>query len=82
MTLSFNFYILEDWIIPDPCYYHGRSNWFFDLFYDKPAFNGGHPWPSKFNYILTFIVGVLIGYKSWNLLFERKTIIVEENNEG
>lgn len=59
----FNFIILEKILIPDPCEYHvGEKSFLFNLFYDTPAFNGGHPWPSTFYIIFTIIIGGLLGY--------------------
>ena len=68
MTLSIitvyvlNFFILENIIIPDPCYYHSHeTNQIFDLFYDLPAAEGFHPVPTRFNLFLTLITGGLTG---------------------
>jgi hypothetical protein len=61
-ALIFNFFILERVIIPDPCYYHYRdTTMIFDLFYEMKAVDGGHPSPTKFNFILTLAAGSLIG---------------------
>jgi hypothetical protein len=61
VTFIFNF-LIEQIVIPDPCYYHMNDGGFiFNLFYDLPAGNGGHPWPSNFNYIFTFFIGLTIG---------------------
>lgn len=50
-------------LIPDPCYYHiNDGGIIFNLFYDLPSGNGGHPWPSNFNFIFTFIIGTTIGF--------------------
>jgi hypothetical protein len=58
-----NFIILENILIPDPCEFHGEETSFlFNLFYDTPGFNGGHPWPTNFYIILTIIMGGLLGY--------------------
>lgn len=62
--LVLNFIILDKLLIPDPCYYHNRETGFlFNLFYDTPSFNGGHPMPTNFNIILTIIIGGLFGHR-------------------
>jgi len=56
-------FLLESLIIPDECYYETHnSNWFIDLFYDFPSWNGCHPYPSNFQLILIFISGIYISY--------------------
>ena len=57
-----NFFVLERILIPDPCYYHAReTNKIFDIFYDLPAFAGGHPFPTTFNFIFTLTIGAILG---------------------
>jgi hypothetical protein len=57
-----NFFVLQNIIIPDPCYYHKHDTTrLFDLFYDLPAFEGNHPFPTEFNFILTLVVGAITG---------------------
>jgi hypothetical protein len=38
----------------DECQYHtSETSWLFDLFYDRSAANGYHPWPTWFNLIIS-----------------------------
>ena len=68
-----NYFVLENLLIPDPCYYHNReTNILFDIFYMTPSFNGRHPLPTIFNYIFTLLVGGILGWVLANYL-TRKT---------
>lgn len=60
----FNYGFLENLIIPDPCYYHGKgkTNWLFDFFYNLESSDGYHPFPSGFNLILILGLGFLVGW--------------------
>ncbi|GAL87670.1 hypothetical protein MYP_4900 [Sporocytophaga myxococcoides] len=65
MAIAFiaNFYILEKILISDPCYYHNhKTNIIFDMFYNFPAHEGFHPYPTVFNFIFTIASGGLCGY--------------------
>jgi hypothetical protein len=58
-----NFFILDKILIPDPCYYHNHgTNIIFDIFYDLPANEGFHPYPTLFNFTFTIVLGGLFGY--------------------
>lgn len=60
----FNFFFLELFIIPDICYYHSHeTNFIFDIFYSLPGWNGFHPVPTKYNFIITILIGGYIGYR-------------------
>ena len=76
-SLIANYFLLENIIIPDPCYYHSRSTTrLFDLFYSMTASNGDHPFPTTFNFIFTLTIGGLAGllFGWWRLKTkERKT---------
>ena len=64
-------YIIESILIPDECYYHMKKpNIWIKLFYNFPSWNGNHPTPSTFNYTITFISGILLGYYSLNKYFK------------
>ena len=55
-------FIAESIFIPDTCYYHmNDGNYFFNLFYDTPSWNGGHPYPSNFNFLFTIFLGIFFG---------------------
>jgi hypothetical protein len=59
----FNYWYLENIIIPDPCYYHARETTpIFDIFYSISSVDGDHPVPSAFNYIFTLLIGSLFGW--------------------
>lgn len=58
-----NYFFIEQLIIPDPCKYHSSDTTeIFDLFYDLPSVNGGHPFPTIFNLMFTITLGGLIGF--------------------
>jgi len=60
---AFNYFFLEHLLIPDPCYYHNRDiTILFDLFYDLPTSEGGHPFPTIFNLIFTISSGAFLGW--------------------
>lgn len=64
MILAFvlNIFFLDRILIPDPCYYHGReTNKIFDIFYNLHASNGGHPFPTNFNFVFTLTIGAIVG---------------------
>jgi hypothetical protein len=62
LTYCINFYLLENVIIPDPCYYHSHdTNVIFDIFYELPAWNGDHPVPTIFNMTFTIAIGAILG---------------------
>ncbi len=62
LIFMLNFFLIENIIIPDPCYYHSHdTNKVFDIFYELPAWNGDHPVPTIFNFIFTLTIGILLG---------------------
>jgi hypothetical protein len=62
LAFVFNFLILENILIPDPCYYHTHdTNKVFDIFYKVTAGEGFHPFPTKFNFIITATIGAICG---------------------
>lgn len=64
IALFLNFFITSYILIPDPCYYHTHdTTLLFDIFFDLTSSDGYHPFPSLFNFILTIIVGALLGLK-------------------
>jgi len=57
-----NFFILQNILIPDPCYYHSHdTNKDFDLFYEMTANEDYHPTPTRLNLISTLTIGGLTG---------------------
>ena len=63
LTFIANYFFIEQLTIPDPCKYHSaETSVFFDLFYDLPSVDGGHPFPTIFNLLLTITLGGLIGF--------------------
>ncbi len=60
--LLLNLLLIENWIIPDPCYYHSHDTTkLFDIFYEIKSSEGGHPVPSTFNIVLTIVLGIIAG---------------------
>jgi hypothetical protein len=58
-----NFFVLQNILIPDPCYYHDHeTNKVFDLFYTLSAGEGYHPFPTPFNFLFTLFVGGVSGF--------------------
>jgi ABC-type antimicrobial peptide transport system permease subunit len=77
LAFVFNFLILEKILIPDPCYYHTHdANKVFDLFYELTSAEGYHPFPTKFNFIFTAIIGAVFG-----LMFSLYKIIKRNQRE-
>lgn len=73
IALLLNFFITEYILIPDPCYYHTHDTTpLFDIFFDLTSSNGYHPFPSLFNFILTIVVGALLGVKISISILKRK----------
>jgi hypothetical protein len=64
------FFILGGILIPDECYYHSNDpNWFINLMYDFPGWNGFHPYPSNFQFGLILLLGIYLAY-----LFSKKAL--------
>jgi len=63
MALLLNLLLIEQLIIPDLCYYHSHpTTALFDVFYNFPPGEGGHPAPTLFNLIITLLLGGLMGF--------------------
>ena len=59
----FCFTWLYDFLIPDPCYYHSHEmNYIMSLFFTAYPGSNGHPEPNLTNFIVSFLVGGLIGF--------------------
>lgn len=57
------FFILGNILIPDECYYETHaSNWFIELMFDFPSWNGCHPFPSTFQFMLIILFGIYLSY--------------------
>ena len=62
LTITLNYFIVQNIIIPDPCKYHNAdTSKLFQLFYEQTSANGDHPEPTIFNFIFTSIIGGLLG---------------------
>lgn len=60
--IAFSYFVLWPILIPDQCYYDvHETNWFIELFFSFPAYEGYHPFPSLFNLLLFGFVGSLGG---------------------
>ena len=63
ITSIFSFTILYDLLIPDICYYHSHEmNFIMSLFFSASFASNGHPEPNLTNFIISFLVGSLIGF--------------------
>ncbi|MDR2885417.1 MAG: hypothetical protein LBU95_01365 [Rikenellaceae bacterium] len=69
-----NYGWLENIIIPDRCIYHNGAEpgWLFRIFYCFPYFDGGHPFPSWFNFVFTFAVGGALGWWIARLITKKR----------
>jgi hypothetical protein len=64
------FFFLEFLIIPDACYYEMHdTNWFIDLLFVFPGWNGFHPYPSNFQFSLIFGFGIYLAF-----IFSKKVL--------
>ena len=64
------FFFLEFLIIPDACYYEmHETNWFIDLLFVFPDWNGFHPYPSNFQFSLIIGYGIYVAS-----LFSKKVL--------
>ncbi|MBC8882791.1 hypothetical protein H9X57_03540 [Flavobacterium piscinae] len=68
MMFLFSFTIIYDLLIPDPCYYHtNEMNSFMCLFYSAGPVDNGHPVPNFTNFMVSFIIGGLLGIALYKL---------------
>jgi hypothetical protein len=60
---SMLFYIAGNILIQDGCYYHSnKPNWFTNVMFDFPSWNGCHPYPSYFQFGLIILFGIYLSY--------------------
>ncbi len=64
-TFTLNYLYLDPLLIPDPCLYHNadKRGVLIKIFYCFPGWEGYHPFPSNFNFILTAALGAYAGFK-------------------
>jgi hypothetical protein len=56
-------YFIQLLLIPDECYFHQNdANWFIKIMYDFKSSNGGHPFPSNFQFVLILGFGIYLSY--------------------
>lgn len=63
-TYSLNYLVLNDLIIGNPNIYkteHNETSMVFDFFYTISSDTGYRPEPSSMNFLITFILGLLLG---------------------
>lgn len=62
ISMTLNFVILYNILMPDECYYcvH-KTNFIIEVLYDFKSENGYRPFPSSFNFSMTIIIGFCIG---------------------
>ncbi|PWI28842.1 hypothetical protein DI383_14640 [Flavobacteriaceae bacterium LYZ1037] len=64
-----SFTLIYDLLIPDICYYHlNEMNSFMNLFYSAGPADNGHPSPSLLNFIISLIIGGILGYGIYKFL--------------
>ena len=74
LALVLNFAIVDDLIMPDPCYYHSKEmNIFLQLFYSSSSASGGHPEINLFNLICTALIGGILGNIIYNFCTKTAT---------
>jgi len=67
-----SFTLLYDLLIPDICYYHTHEmNSFLNLFYSAGPASNGHPEPNILNFILSLLVGGIIGNGIYKMLTKK-----------
>jgi hypothetical protein len=63
-SLSLNFLIIQNLLIPDPCIYETenfKTGWLFNFFYEISSNTGYHPEPTIFNIFFTIFIGISLG---------------------
>lgn len=64
IIIYFLSYLIELILIPDECFFHQHeTNWFIELLYDFPSWNGCHPYPSNFHFLLIIVFGIYLSYQ-------------------
>ena len=72
LTIPLNYLVVQNIIIPDPCDYHNAdTSKLFQLFYEQTSANGDHPEPTLFNFVLTLIIGGLLGILMAKKIYKR-----------
>lgn len=67
------FFLLGSVIFSDECYHESsKMDWFIELMYDFPSWNGMHETPSTFQYVLIVVVGISLSYFTVKKFNERK----------
>jgi hypothetical protein len=69
LMVVLSFTLLYKLLIPDVCYYHTHEmNSFMSLFYSAGPADNGHPSPNFTNFLVSFVLGGIIGYGTYNLI--------------
>ena len=73
-----SFTVLYDLLIPDICYYHiHEMNSFLNLFYSAGSASNGHPEPNILNFILSLLVGGIIGNGIYKLVTKKNELKIK-----
>ncbi|MBS3993081.1 MAG: hypothetical protein KGZ87_05135 [Bacteroidetes bacterium] len=73
-----SFTVLYELLIPDICYYHTHEmNSFLNLFYSAGPASNGHPEPNILNFILSLLVGGIIGNGIYKLLTKKTELKIK-----
>lgn len=73
-----SFTLLYDLLIPDICYYHTHEmNSFLNLFYSAGPASNGHPEPNILNFVLSLLVGGIIGNGIYKILTKKTELKIK-----
>jgi hypothetical protein len=68
-TLVLNVTIIDEMVMPDPCYYHNHEmGILLGLFYSSSSASGGHPEINLFNVLFTLSTGGFMGFLVYSFL--------------
>jgi len=69
LMVVLSFTLLYTLLIPDVCYYHTHEmNSFMSLLYSAGPADNGHPSPNFTNFLVSFVLGGIIGYGTYKLI--------------
>lgn len=73
-----SFTVLYELLIPDICYYHTHEmNSVLSLFYSARPASNGHPGPNILNFILSLLVGGIIGNRIFKLITKKNEVKIK-----
>lgn len=73
LVFIFSFTLIYYILIPDVCYYHtNKMNFLMNLFYSAGPADNGHPEPNLLNFVVSFIIGGILGNISYRFIIKKK----------